>query len=371
MNFKKEVNVDDGNIACDKDISHLNTLGLQSQASAYAKFNDINQLLNIFNFAIEHCLPVLPIGEGSNVVLSRQLHALVLHTQNKGIKVLSEQKTFVDVRVAAGENWHEFVNHCVKNHWYGLENLALIPGCVGAAPIQNIGAYGVEVSSSILSVHTIVLPDINSPVVEGNLLEKLSFKNEECKFSYRDSVFKKALRDKLVITHVDFRLNKQFVPNIDYPSLRNHLSLNSISSKLTASNIFDAVCNIRQSKLPDPKKLPNAGSFFKNIEINKDTFITFKQDNPDAPYFEQEGGSDNQTSVYKIPSAWLIEQCGFKGWCEGNLGMHVKQALVLVNHNNMDLVKASGEDVLRFAQRIQTTVMEKYNLALEIEPRFY
>jgi UDP-N-acetylmuramate dehydrogenase len=357
-----------------------NTLKLRSQASTLVELNKHEQLDAIFEHARDFKLPVVPLGEGSNVVLGEHIEALVLIVNTQGITLLDTPDNAVYVDVAAGENWHDFVVHCVKQGWHGLENLALIPGKVGAAPIQNIGAYGVEIAPLIARIYLTPLPgseldkDPNIQRVlqhtdDGNLF----IAGGDCQFAYRDSIFKNALRDKVLITSVRFKLGTRFEPVVTYPALRDYLSRQANVSQLdqanlSANDVMNAVVSIRRTKLPDPVELPNAGSFFKNVVLDDEQFDVFIKRHPHAPYYSQPLAGIDQSIQYKIPAAWLIEQRGFKGLYDGNLGMHNQQALVMVNRAAGD---TQGDAVIAFAERIKQTVAEWFGVRLEIEPRRY
>jgi len=289
-------------------------------------------------------LPVLVLGEGSNTIFVQDYAGLVVLNQLKGIEVVSETADSVTVKVAAGEHWHSFVQHAVASGWYGLENLALIPGLVGAAPIQNIGAYGVEVKDTLSCVDYI---DINSR-------ERLSINNTDCAFAYRESCFKQDLAGKVVITHVTFTLSKHACVDVTYPALNKFLG-----SQPTPQDVFEAVVKVRSEKLPLPEHIPNTGSFFKNPVVSKQIWQEIKKQNPDLVSFPVDG-------QFKLAAGWLIEQAGFKGRDHNGVTVYGKQALVLVNP-----LKRSGKDVLDFAEQIQQEIQNRFGVLLEIEPRIY
>lgn len=330
-----------------------NTFRLNSLAAGWSKITCINDVLHAINYSKKNNIPITPIGDGSNILLRPNVNKLFVDVQLKGIKVIGEDDKKILVEVYAGENWHDWVCYASKKNWYGLENLAFIPGRVGASPIQNIGAYGVEVSDFIESVEYIDLLKSNR-----NKLCFSRFNNGECNFSYRNSIFK-SLKNSLIITSVTFKLNKVFAPNLSYPTLSTFLKKNK---KLKSIDVINAVTNIRKEKLPDPKLLPNVGSFFKNIQLNDEEFRYFLEVNSDAPFFKK-------GDFFKIPSAWLIDKCGYKGKTYKSLGMHNKQALVMVNYfnkneeNYIDL-----NDVFYFSNKIRDSVKRKFNLDLDIEP---
>jgi UDP-N-acetylmuramate dehydrogenase len=289
--------------------------------------------------------PFYILGGGSNVLLSNPIHKPILKNELKGIELIGEDDDHVIVRVASGENWHEFVQYSIENEWGGLENLSLIPGTVGAAPVQNIGAYGVEIKDSVLSV-------------EGYdcLSEEFkSFKNVHCHFGYRSSIFKYELKDKFFITALILQLAKKHILRTDYGAIRDELLKMKVETA-SISDVSQAVINIRKSKLPDPKEIGNAGSFFKNSSIPQSQFDEVKKNFPDMPFYQMEKGE------IKIPSGWLIEHAGWKGKRLGDAACHEKQALVLVN-----LGQATAKDILNLAGEIKKDVYLKFGIELEYE----
>ncbi len=283
------------------------------------------------------------------MVLAGDVAGLVIRPALEGIGVFGESDTEVTVCVAAGENWHAFVERSLRQGHYGLENLALIPGTVGAAPIQNIGAYGVELESFVYRVHAI---DIASG-------EDLTLGAQDCAFGYRDSVFKHALRDRLVITAIDLKLPLQPHVNADYPSLAACLAEQGVASP-TPADVFAAVVAIRSARLPNPADMPNAGSFFKNPMVDDGFASKLKADNPDMPVFAAGDGAS------KLSAAWLIEQCGWKGRVRGGVGVHDRHSLVLVNRGG-----GRGSELLALAADIRQSVADAFGVELEIEPRIY
>lgn len=321
-------------------LKRYNTFGIQAIAKRFVSVNSIIELKEII--AAEKAIFLL--GGGSNILLTGDVEKLVIHLNTKGIIVNDSGNNEVSVTAEAGENWHEFVQWCVSQNYGGLENLALIPGNVGTAPIQNIGAYGVEIKDVFLQLEAI---DIETGKTK-------TFTNEECNFGYRDSVFKNELKGKYIIANVTFKLTrKNHLPNISYGAIKELLNDNKNPS---IKEIADAVIAIRQSKLPDPKEIGNSGSFFKNPVIDINSFKKLKEKYPALPNYVL------SKKEIKIPAGWLIEQCGFKGKRLGDAGVHEKQALVLVNYNN-----ASGKEIYALAQDIQQKVMKVFNIALEIE----
>lgn len=326
-----------------------NTLGLPSIARYYAEVNSVAELQSALVFARERQLPVIPLGGGSNVVLGDFLDALVVHVNLKGRTVLSRDPDCVRVRAEAGENWHEFVLWSLDNQACGLENLSLIPGNVGAAPIQNIGAYGVELTDYFLSLEAINL--------ETGLVE--DFDRQRCGFGYRDSVFKREKRDQYIIVSVTLDLDVTLKPNLGYGQLGDLLASRLGNKSPSAIDISQAVCDIRREKLPDPSEVGNAGSFFKNPEVSQSEMDRLKQAYPDIVAYPL--GQN-----WKLAAGWLIDQAGLKGVREGCVGTYQKQALVLVNHGG-----ATGRDVLTFSRQVQQRVNDKFGVQLEREPRLY
>ena len=288
------------------------------------------------------------LGGGSNIVLCGDLERLVIKVGLRGIRLLQQQGNNVIVEAAAGEPWHDFVQYTLAQGWYGLENLSLIPGTVGASPVQNIGAYGVEVKDCIASV---VCADLHA---DGQPCEIAA---ADCAFAYRDSVFKQALKERMLITAVRFRLSLQPAPRTAYGDIQKQLELMEISCAPTPQQVADAVIALRRSKLPDPAVLGNAGSFFKNPVIDAATAATLLAKHSDLPHYPAENGQ------VKLAAGWLIDRAGLKGYRQGNVGVHERQALVLVNYGDAD-----GEDVVRLAEHVQQVVKQRYGLTLEMEP---
>lgn len=326
-----------------------NSLALQGRARALLRLTQASRLLPALQWAADRDLPVIALGEGSNVVIAGDLEALVLRIETRGREVLDETAGSVCLRVAAGENWHQLVQWCLGEGYYGLENLALIPGSVGAAPVQNIGAYGVELASFVRAVHCVEIAKGAERTLTG----------DDCGFGYRDSVFKRELRDKLIITAVDFTLPRQPQVQAQYPALANALEQRKLADP-TPQDIFDTVVDIRRSKLPDPTQLPNAGSFFKNPVVSSENARELARQFPGLPLYPQ---ADEQI---KLPAAWLIDYCGWKGYRRGDIGVHAEHALVLVNYGG-----DNGRALLALAAEVAATVEETFGISLEIEPRVY
>lgn len=325
------------------DLQTLNTFGLKALARYFCRVDSEALLKQALAFTREHHLPLLLIGGGSNLLLRENFPGLVIQVALRGVTHTLRDANTVRVHAASGENWHAFVQHCLAQGWYGLENLALIPGSVGAAPIQNIGAYGVEAGDFIESVDVI---DIHTG-------ERETLSREQCAFAYRDSVFKHSLRGRKLILGVSFLLWRTPRPNLRYGALAQALN----GKAAEPQQIFDAVCAIRRSKLPDPAMLGNAGSFFKNPVLSAEHYARLQQVNHDIPGFPSaDGGS------VKVPAAWLIERAGWKGRSHGGAAVYEKQALVLVNRDN-----ASAQDVVELAQHIMTSVQQQFAVTLEPE----
>lgn len=280
------------------------------------------------------------------MLLTKDIDALVMHINLKGISIVEENENEVEIKVMAGENWHDLVTWSLDKGYGGLENLSLIPGNTGTAPIQNIGAYGVELKDVFVSC----------AAMEIKTGELVGFDNEACKFGYRDSVFKNEAKGQYIITSVHLKLTKKdHVLHTGYGAIEAELKKNGIVYP-TIKDVSNAVIAIRQSKLPDPAVLGNSGSFFKNPVISKKAFEKFIKKNPEAPHYEVDD------EAFKIPAGWLIEQCGYKGKRFGDAGVHEKQALVLVNYGS-----ATGDDILRLAQLVQKEVAQKFNIKIQPE----
>lgn len=327
-------------------LQSYNTLSVPVSTHWFCCVDNDQELLHAIAWARETACDILVLGGGSNIVLANDFSGLAIKLDTRGINIEQETETDVYLSVAAGENWHNTVMHCVSKQWYGIENLALIPGSVGAAPIQNIGAYGVELTQCFS-----YLDAVN--IATGKTQR---FDHASCEFAYRDSVFKGTLKDQYIITRVVLRLSKQPVWNISYPALAERLS----SEALTIQNVADTVCAIRRSKLPDPKDIPNAGSFFKNPIVTSEQFQSIQQSTPNLvayPHGDQH---------YKLAAGWLIDQAGWKGKVVDGIAMHGDQALVLTNPSRL-----SGHQLLDFVALLQADILHKYGVQLEVEPRIF
>lgn len=321
-------------------LKFLNSFGVEAKASRYISLESPGELADILSRYGGK--PYLVLGEGSNILFTGDYKGTVIHPRIQHIEIVDENDLGITIRVGCGENWDSFVKHCVINGWSGLENLSLIPGSTGSAPVQNIGAYGVEVKDRILWVEGLYRGEN----------EIKSIPASDCKFGYRSSIFKSDLKEKFVITAVIFKLDKtpRFVLNYG-----NLATLFENKSEKTPGSLRETIIEIRESKLPDPKVTGNAGSFFKNPVIHPSLFSDLRDHWPEIPSYPSESG-------IKIPAAWLIEKAGWKGVREGDVGTWPEQPLVIVNYGN-----ATGKQVLTFSMKIQDTVREMFGIELETE----
>ena len=318
-----------------------NTFNISVNAKLFYEFKDKISLQKILKKEDLKNEKILILGGGSNILFSKNYNGLILKNGILGINIISETKNHVEVEVGAGENWHEFVLWSINNNLSGIENLALIPGLVGASPIQNIGAYGVEVKDTITNVKFI---DIKSRI------EK-SLNNKDCNFEYRSSIFKKELKNKTIITDVTFKLSKTDLNIIKYGAIKSELK--SLKEKPSSKAICQAVINIRSRKLPNPKELGNSGSFFKNPIITNNKYKQLKKNFPDLVAYKE------SNTYMKIAAGWLIERAGWKGFKDKNVGVYKNQALVLVNHGN-----ASGQDIIDLSKKIQESIFQKFQIEI-------
>ena len=329
------------NVKHDFPLTGLNSFGIAVNAALFISLQHENELLDIFKEYAENNRPILVMGGGSNILFTKDFNGLVIHNEIDGIACLEETADYVLVKAGAGVNWHHFVMHCVDKGWGGLENLSLIPGTVGAAPVQNIGAYGVELADTLFSLRA------------WDIAEKcfVDYTAEQCGFGYRQSIFKQQLSGRMVIVSVTFRLSKTPGLQLGYGAIRDWLNQQNIAFP-TIKDVSTAVMAIRKSKLPDPAVLGNAGSFFKNPWVSNDFFQQLKEGYPEIVAFQEPGG-------FKLAAGWLIEQCGWKGFRDGDVGCHAHQALVLVNYGG-----ASGKNIVDLAMRIQESVHTKFGVML-------
>ena len=332
------------NIRTNVSLRFLNTFGIESIASHFVEIHEIDDVRKLLRDEGFRSRPHIILGGGSNVVLAEKINATVIHNCLHGIDVVEESEEACVVRFASGVVWHHAVQWSIERGLGGMENLALIPGTVGAAPIQNIGAYGTEAESVIVAVHAV---DLRSS-------EAMTLAHADCAFGYRDSIFKRDLKDKVFITAVDMRLSKHPVINTSYADVQRELTSRGIHAP-TVRDVFNAVVTIRQRKLPDVAVLGNAGSFFKNPTVSRSVFEHLRTLYPSIPGFD---AGENK----KIPAAWLIEQCGCKGMRRGDAGVYEGHALVLVNYAH-----ATATDILTVAEEIRRCVLEKFSLMLDVE----
>ena len=324
-----------------------NTFGMDVKASRFVEYASVEELRGLWNAEREAVARALHIGGGSNLLFASDYEGLILHSAIKGYTVVKETEEEVEVRVGAGEVWDDFVAYTVANGWYGAENLSLIPGEVGASAVQNIGAYGVEAKDLIVSVDTFGL----------ETGEERRFIREECRYAYRESVFKQELKGKYAVTFVTYRLKKHPVFHLEYGNIRAELEKQGCQVDL--ENVRRIIIAIRQAKLPDPKVLGNAGSFFMNPVVPKMQFEALLAQYPDMPHYPVDDAH------VKIPAGWMIDRCGWKGKRVGHAGVHEKQALVLVNCGG-----ATGKEVMHLAEEIVASVRERFGVTIRPEVNY-
>ena len=331
------------------NLKPYNSFGFDAVAKEFVEINDVNSLQTLIRRGEFKNKKVLVLSGGNNVLFTQAVFdGIVVYMNNKGIKRIVDDDDKAVVRVQAGEDWPEFVKQMVAKGLHGVENLANIPGKVGAAPVQNIGAYGMELKDSFLQCEAIHL--------ESG--KKRTFDNKECSFGYRNSIFKGMLRGQYVITSVDFLLKKDAPLNLEYGNIKAYMEQNGIGNP-TLQQLHDAICAIRNAKLPDMKQIGSAGSFFKNPVIDKAQFEALQKDYPDIPHYDEPNGK------VKVPAGWLIEQAGWKGWHDEHVGVYEKQALVLIHYGG-----GRGEDIVYLAKRIQDSVEEKFGIKISPEVNF-
>lgn len=327
---------------------HHNTFGIAATCNRFVEYSTPAQLKEILPTLHEH--KWLHIGTGSNLLFVQpHFNGTILHSRILGKELLAENNDALLIRVGAGESWDDFVAYCVGHHYYGLENLSLIPGEVGASAVQNIGAYGVEVGNNIERVETL-------EVLSGR--ERI-FHHDECRYAYRSSLFKAEATDKYIVTHVVYRLQKNFTPNLSHAALPNALNAAGIPlDQATAAEVRETIIGIRRTKLPDPSEIGNAGSFFMNPIVSREKATALLAQYPDMPHYNTPDG-------IKVPAGWLIEQCGWKGRTLGRAGVHAQQALVLINVDH-----ATGQDIAALAQAIRQDVLRKFDISIQPEVRY-
>lgn len=333
-------------------LAEHNTFGIAATAAHFVEYDSVDELQLFIGrrTANGDTSPLLHIGGGSNLLFLSDYNGTVLHSALKDITVTADEGEYVYVRVSAGLAWDEWVQYAVDSHWHGLENLSGIPGEVGASAVQNIGAYGAEAKDFILFVDAV---DLETGAIRH-------FTVEECRYGYRDSVFKQELRGRYAITHVHFRLTHDFRPNLEYGGIRRAIEARGIEEvNLTAEQLRETILEIRREKLPEPSVLGNAGSFFKNPIVERTVFERLQQAYPEAPHY------DVDEQRVKVPAGWMIEQCGWKGKTQGHAGVYEKQALVLVNTGG-----ATGKEISDLCTSIQADVEARFGIRIEPEVNF-
>ncbi len=344
----------------DFDLTDYNTFGINAKAKFLVEINKEADFLELLETTEYKNNQKLFLGGGSNMLLVKDFDGLIVLNKLKGIEIIKEDEENVWVKAMGGEIWNDLVLFSVEKGFWGLENLSLVPGTVGASPVQNIGAYGSEAKDTIFEVEAIDIKNAGKKV----------FTNKECEFGYRDSIFKNKLKGKYFIIAVIFKLSKKQNKNVNYRALQEYLDENKLEIK-SSGDVARIIAEIRESKLPNPKILGNAGSFFKNVYVDIDKLLEIELLYPDVPCFEEENRTSPLTPLLnkergnqtiKIPTAWLIEKCGWKGKRVGNVGVHIKQSLVLVNYGG-----ATGAEVLDLANKIIDSVDQKFGIKLTLE----
>ncbi len=331
------------------NLQQYNSFGFDTVAKYFIEIDDIQQLETLVSTDVFKQEKHLVLSGGNNVLFQDDVFdGLVIFINTKGIEILQEDRNKVVIRAQAGEDWPDFVKFTVCKGWYGLENLAHIPGKVGAAPVQNIGAYGIELKDSFLQCEAFELETGKTKV----------FGKEGCRFGYRESIFKNELKGQFIITSVDFLLKKNAPLHLDYGNIKAYLEQNGIE-KPTLLQLHDAICAIRNAKLPDVKQIGSAGSFFKNPVIEAAQFAALQKEFPNIPHYDEPNGK------VKVPAGWLIEQAGWKGWRNEHVGVYDKQALVLVHYGG-----GTGQDIVELARKIQDSVEAKFGIRISPEVNF-
>lgn len=330
-------------------LKKFNTFGIDVSANYFLQISSVDELAEYFDYKkLSSPLSPLPtciLGGGSNILFTKNYEGVILKNNLKGITIIKQDENHIYIKTAAGENWHSFVMYCVANNFAGIENLSLIPGNVGASPMQNIGAYGVEIKDVFYELEAFDIEDKKLVI----------FNKQDCEFGYRESVFKRKYKGRFVITSVTFKLNKNPTFNTSYGAIEQELEKTQ-AQQITIQAVSQAVINIRRSKLPDPAAIGNAGSFFKNPTVIASFFTKLKMHFPAIVGYELPDGN------VKLAAGWLIEQCGWKGYRKNDAGCHAKQALVLVNYGN-----AGGDEIVELSKQIIESVYQKFNLILERE----
>jgi UDP-N-acetylmuramate dehydrogenase len=326
-------------------LKSFNTFGIEVFAKHFTEIKAINEIEEAIDYSQKKSTPFLIIGGGSNILFTKDFDGLVIKNNLKSIELIREDDEFYYVKAAAGEVWHHLVLYCIENNFSGIENLSLIPGSVGAAPLQNIGAYGVELKNVFYELEAL---NIHKKEIE-------IFDLNSCAFDYRESIFKTELKNQYVILNITIKLKKQPQYNIEYGAIKDELEKMNCSN-INAKTISQAVINIRTSKLPNPAEIGNAGSFFKNPIVSEALCQQLKIEFQSIPIYP------SKNNQFKIAAGWLIEQCGWKGYRKNDYGCHAKQALVLVNYGN-----ASGKEIFDLSTSIKESVQQKFGIELERE----
>lgn len=324
-----------------------NTFGMDVKASLFIEYASVAELKSILANKDFLSGQWLHIGGGSNLLFRKDYAGTILHSAIRGYEIVAENEREIEIKVGAGEVWDDFVAYAVSHNWYGAENLSLIPGEVGACAVQNIGAYGAEAKDLIVQVET----------VEVKTAKERSWSKEECRYAYRESIFKKEGKGKYIITYVTFRLSKLPAFNLEYGNVRGELEKRGC--EVTLQNVRSTIIAVRRSKLPDPEIQGNAGSFFMNPIVPSSHYEALKEQYPDMPHYDVDGAR------VKIPAAWMIDRCGWKGKQIGRAGVHTRQALVLVNCGG-----ATGDEVISLAAQIQESVFQKFGIRISPEVNF-
>lgn len=333
------------NFISNYSLKSLNTFGIEATSKLFVSVNSVNQIKELLESTEFKSNTHLILGGGSNLLLTNNFDGLVIKNELQGIEVINENDSIVYVKCSAGVVWHEFVMWCINKNYGGIENLALIPGCTGASPMQNIGAYGVEIKDTFFELEAIEL-------ATGSLRK---FTKSDCEFGYRESVFKRKLKNQFIITSVTFALSKTPTFHMEYGAIKQELDLMRVN-EVSIKAIAQAIINIRSSKLPNPKEIGNAGSFFKNPEVDEVTYLRLKNEYQNLVAYPLENKN------YKLAAGWLIEQSGLKGYRDGDAGVHKLQALVLVNYGN-----ATGNQIFDLSTHVLETVKKKFGVILERE----
>lgn len=323
----------------------FNTFGIDVRTQYFSEIESVDDIREALSFANKNQLPYLVIGGGSNILFTQNFQGLIIKNNLKLIEVIHEDQNNYYIKSSAGEVWHQLVLYCIENNYAGIENLSLIPGSVGAAPLQNIGAYGVELKDVFYELEAYHIPT--------QTIEK--FNLNDCAFDYRESIFKTNLKNQYIILNITLQLKKNPQFNIEYGAIKEELEKMNCTS-LSVKAISQAVINIRSSKLPNPKEIGNAGSFFKNPIINQEQSDQLKKEFPSIPIYP------SKANQFKVAAGWLIEQCGWKGFRKADYGCHAKQALVLVNYGT-----AKGQEIFDLSTAIKESVFEKFGIELERE----